>query len=660
MPSYTNEFGGQNVNPTMLSYIGYEIDSDLILVWPFEATQGADVAAAKMDIAAAAGGLKVFIPPANQVSVGQDVLVKNVGSYSFQVVDNLGNALGTVASGEAWFYYLTDNTTPAGTWDSVEFGAGTSSANAAALAGAGLIANVTKLDQNLITDRETANLAITALDRARVIQNEGGTVVWTFASVATLVNGFFFYAINAGTGTVTLTPTATTIDGEATKLLQPNENCIVFSDGVAFHTLGYGRVLISEVTGDSISVSGSGTLVLSTAELDAQVQDFTGTLTGARVIEYGNVVGYWFVYNNTSGAFTLTARVDSLDAGAVIPQGTFSIIRSNGTNMDVAFTDLGGTVTSVAGVAGQIVTSPNPITTTGTVGLADTAVTPGAYGSASETLTATVDQKGRLVAMGETAIQIALSQVNTFSSADLMGRLTDETGTGLAVFNNNPTLANPNVGTQAPGTNNDLASSTAFVTAAVAAAITSFLATYGIFRTGDIKYTDNTTLESGWIWRDGKTIGSAASGATNRANADTAALFTFYWDKYNDTLCPVSGGRGVSAAADFAANKTLQIPDARGRVLAAPDDQGGTAAGRLGSGLTGGITGAATAGATGGEQNADYDYAGTTGSNSTVQAVASGGTSAAFNGHTHDYSGTTDPGNNVQPTGVVGGVWVKL
>ena len=450
--NYLNTFGGPSVSPSNQSYAAYTIDASLTLVWPFEATPGDNVAADKLDITATTSGLAVLFPAANKVSVGQDILVKNVGAQTVEIRDFGGAVIGSVASGEAWYYYVTDNSFADGLWESVEFGAGTSNANAAALAGKGLVANVTKLDQNLLTDSETTGLTIDLTRKARVVQNEGGTVVWAFDPAATLGDGFFFYAINAGTGTVTLAPDGTElIDGELTKLLQPDENCIVFGDGTSFHTLGYGRVLISEITGDSINVSGTGDYVLSDTERDAQVQDFTGTLTGARTITYGNVVGYWFVYNNTSGAFTLTARCDSLDAGAVVPQGYFSIVRSNGTNMDVAFTDLGGTVTSVSEVAGETVATPNPILISGTIGLANTAVTPGIYGSASETSTITIDQKGRAVLASEQLIDIPISQVQVMTSAALAARVSDETGTGVLVFNIAPALTSPALTTPSLG-----------------------------------------------------------------------------------------------------------------------------------------------------------------------------------------------------------------
>jgi microcystin-dependent protein len=89
----------------------------------------------------------------------------------------------------------------------------------------------------------------------------------------------------------------------------------------------------------------------------------------------------------------------------------------------------------------------------------------------------------------------------------------------------------------------------------------------------------DTGAVSGWVRENGRTIGSASSGATERANDDVEALFTHLWNK--DANLAVSGGRGASAAADWGANKTIALPDARGRVLVGLDDMGSSAAGRL-------------------------------------------------------------------------------
>jgi len=84
--------------------------------------------------------------------------------------------------------------------------------------------------------------------------------------------------------------------------------------------------------------------------------------------------------------------------------------------------------------------------------------------------------------------------------------------------------------------------------------------------TGDLKPTFKTTADSGWIMCDDSTIGDASSGAGNRANADTEDLYTLLWTNFSDTWAPVNGGRGASAAADFAAHKKISLPKMLGRV----------------------------------------------------------------------------------------------
>jgi microcystin-dependent protein len=95
------------------------------------------------------------------------------------------------------------------------------------------------------------------------------------------------------------------------------------------------------------------------------------------------------------------------------------------------------------------------------------------------------------------------------------------------------------------------------------------------------------TAPTGWVLADGKTIGSAASGGTERANADTLDLFVLLWGAYANTELVIqdSAGtptiRGASASNDFAANKRMPLPDCRGRVRACKDNLGGSTASRL-------------------------------------------------------------------------------
>ena len=86
-----------------------------------------------------------------------------------------------------------------------------------------------------------------------------------------------------------------------------------------------------------------------------------------------------------------------------------------------------------------------------------------------------------------------------------------------------------------------------------------------VFSTGDYKWRPSTETLAGWVRLNGRTIGSASSGASERANADVQALFIYAWNTYPDAKCTVLGGRGANALADFNGNKQLTLLDMRGR-----------------------------------------------------------------------------------------------
>lgn len=90
---------------------------------------------------------------------------------------------------------------------------------------------------------------------------------------------------------------------------------------------------------------------------------------------------------------------------------------------------------------------------------------------------------------------------------------------------------------------------------------------------GDLKHSYQLADHGQWLLADLRTIGNATSGGTARANADTANLFAVLWAGISNANLPIqdsSGApstRGASAAADFAANKRLPIPNFNGLTL---------------------------------------------------------------------------------------------
>lgn len=162
--------------------------------------------------------------------------------------------------------------------------------------------------------------------------------------------------------------------------------------------------------------------------------------------------------------------------------------------------------------------------------------------------------------------------------------------------------------------------------------------------TGDVKPTFKAAADAGWVMLDDKTIGDASSSATGRANADTAALFALLWTNCANAQCAVSGGRGASAAADFAAHKTIALPKALGRAFASAG---------AGSGLTSRVLGLTT----GAETHAlsVAELAAHTHTLETSSAARFDGSLAGYRqggpatGATGS-AGTGDAHNNMQPT----------
>jgi len=450
MNTYTNVFGGENVNPADLSYKAYgttlaPLSLDLELEWPFEALDGSRVVADKIDIVALPG-LSIFMPDATRVSVGEDVLWNNVGSNAVTVFKYDGTVIITLQPGKQWYTYLVDNTTPAGQWHSTQLGAGTSAADAATLAGMGLRARTNLLDQDYLTTQVAGTITLDAASRAKVFRNTVGNVTYNIAAANSLGpppqptgNGWFIIAINAGGGSITIDPAAgELIDNATTKVLGPGESCVVYCYGTGFATMGHGRAIATSVTGINIDMPGTGPLTLTPVQVASQVQDYTGILTGNRVITYGDgITGYWFVYNRTTssgGPWTVSVQGSTTDTPPIlIPVDHFTILRSQNGALDIAFTATSGTVTSIATVGTEITGgSPVAITTSGTLGLADMPtgvanLTPGTYPAApnvgSKVPQLRVDAKGRVAHVEDVAIAITGSQITDIAAILMPGTM---------------------------------------------------------------------------------------------------------------------------------------------------------------------------------------------------------------------------------------------
>lgn len=334
MTSYTNVFGGSTIYPSDVSFQYISMFADNVLVWPLDANTNVPIAASIVDVQAQFSGLKLILPAANLASTGQTILINNVGANQFDVTDAIGTTLCAPASGEVWQLYITDNTTVAGLWQVFQYGAGVSVANAGSLAGAGLKAVTTTLNQSMPVTNFNSDYTAGAGDRANLLLWTGGVGVLTLPSP--ISNGDWFINVrNQGTGVLTIDPSGSvTIDGSLTKDLAPTESCIVVCDGTNYYTIGFGQNVnfAFDYTSIALPSTGVATYTLSVAEQNRIAYNFTGALTADIAVIVPPTVQQYWVDNQTTGSYELTVRT-ATGTGYTVIQGSRAILYCDGTNV---------------------------------------------------------------------------------------------------------------------------------------------------------------------------------------------------------------------------------------------------------------------------------------------------------------------------------------
>lgn len=335
MTTYTNTFGGTNIYPSDVSYRYVSLTVSEVLEWPLETAPTNDIAASIMDVNATATSLVITMPDATEASNGQTVLFNNVGSNTFTVQTSTGVQICAPTSGSTFQIYLTDNSTAAGTWRSFQYGASTSAANAAALAGLGIKAIATTLNQSIEVSTFNSNYTAGSPDRSKAYVWTGGSGTLSLTSAGTLGSDWFLQVRNGGTGDLTIDPSTTeTINDSSTLTLSPGDSCIIITDGIEFWTIGFGQSALYAFNLIQIDISGSGDYTLSIAELNKTAYVFTGALTGSRDIIVPTTVQQYWVSNQTTGAYTLGLRTSSQPSpGVTVSQGARAILYCDGTNM---------------------------------------------------------------------------------------------------------------------------------------------------------------------------------------------------------------------------------------------------------------------------------------------------------------------------------------
>jgi hypothetical protein len=296
------------------------------------------------------------MPPANQASVGQDALIRNVGAVALTVKDYAGtNTIVTVAAGEAQYIYITANSTTTGTWGIIAYGIGSSGADAATLAGYGLLAIGQTLNQSQPVTTFSSNYTVLSSDRSNTYVWTGGAGTMTLSSATTLGDNWFMFLRNSGTGALTVAGSGgDTINGSASLIFQPSDSAIIVCSGTTFYTVGLGKSTQFAFTQLTKAVT-SGTYTLTSTEASNVIQKYTGTLTGNVTVIVPQTVQVYYVQNaTTAGAYTLTISTGVGGAStATIAAGNQATLICDSVNLLNANTVLAGS-SSISLISGTV------------------------------------------------------------------------------------------------------------------------------------------------------------------------------------------------------------------------------------------------------------------------------------------------------------------
>jgi hypothetical protein len=334
MPTFTSPFTGTVVEPTDVSYYALDFSTNQMLYWPAVVNPTQVPAARIMDCTPSTAGLSIALPEANQGSVGTDVLIRNLGAASFTVTNFSGGAGVTVTAGTSIYFYLSNNTSSAGIWENVTFGAGTSSADAASLMSYGLTTIAGKLAVTGNIVQVSSAPSITDTSRAATFVWTGGSGTYTLPAGSSLSSGWFISFRNAGTGTLTIQTTSPALlNGVSSITTNPGDSGIILFDSGAnrFFTVGWtapNNVTFSSATYDMDSISGSSLSLVSNAPIIQTYVALSGTRTTNLTVTLPNITQLYVLINqSSSSAYSIIFGISGFSgAGTTVTLAANSVV----------------------------------------------------------------------------------------------------------------------------------------------------------------------------------------------------------------------------------------------------------------------------------------------------------------------------------------------
>jgi hypothetical protein len=338
MPTFTSPFTGTVVQPTDVSYYALNFSANVQLYWPAVVNPTQVPAARVIDATPSVASLVINLPEANQGATGTDILIRNFGAVAFTVQNFGGTGSVSVPAGVSKYFYLSDNSTSAGVWQNVTFGTGTSSADAASLAGPGLVALSGKLNttQNII--EVSSPPTITDASRASTFIWTAGNGTINLPTATSLTGGWFIAFRNTGTGTLTFAPQGLSlINGGATLDINPAESgFIMFQQSTNnFFTVGLAapaNVTFTSSTYDVDSIIGGTFSLVSYAPIIQTYVALSGTRSTTLAVTLPATTQLYVLVNDTGQpTYSITFQVSgSLQTPISLADGAIALVLSDG------------------------------------------------------------------------------------------------------------------------------------------------------------------------------------------------------------------------------------------------------------------------------------------------------------------------------------------
>lgn len=214
----------------------------------------------------------------------------------------------------------------AGSFTSLSPGAGTTSDVTANAPGSSITTSGTLSAAELVNAQTGTTYTVVDGDRAKLVTfTNAASIAVTLpqaGQATTFKSGWFIDVVNLGAGTVTITPTTSTINGAATLVLLTSQGCRIVSDGTNYQ-ISAKPVSVTVAAGKQATISNSLTL----AGTDGTTMTFPST--SSTVLTAGNTATI------TAGYTVTPNNIGTVSTGTTTPapaSGNYQYYTNNGAH----------------------------------------------------------------------------------------------------------------------------------------------------------------------------------------------------------------------------------------------------------------------------------------------------------------------------------------